>query len=123
MGESWGSILLRVLKNTLLIAIGVAAGTTIVCWAMGWRTPYQVGQGMLFAGLACVGLGLLSTMGTWNIRGSFSYQFSRSAGLQKIGDRLEQDIHDLYGSNAFMINTLLGGILVILLGLFLQRLS
>jgi hypothetical protein len=118
--ETWVHLILRVLKNSLLIAAGIASAVFIVCWLLGWRTPFLIGQGMLFAGLGCVGLGLMSTLGTWNIRGNFGYQFSRSASHQKIDERLGQDIQDLYRSNSFMVLTLVAGMLVLLLGLLLQ---
>jgi hypothetical protein len=119
--ESWGRLILRVLRSALLTALGLGAAALIVCWLIGWRALYLMGQGLLIAGLGSIALGLLSTVGTWNVRGSFGYQFSRSVSHQQVGERTSQDVHDLFGSNAFMITTLLAGILLILLGSLLQQ--
>jgi hypothetical protein len=119
--ESWGALILRVLRSAVLIALGLGVAAVIICWVVGWRTLYLMGQGLLFAGVGSIALGLLSTVGTWNVRGSFGYQFSRSASHQRVGERTSQDVRDLFGSNAFMITTLLAGILLVLLGSLLQQ--
>jgi len=118
--EGWGALILRVLRSALLTALGLGTAALVVCWVVGWRTLFLVGQGLLFAGVGSIALGLLSTVGTWNVRGSFGYQFSRSASHQQIGERTSQDVRDMFGSNAFMITTLLAGVLLVLLGSFLQ---
>lgn len=120
--ESWGALILRVLRNAALTALGLGVAVGIVCWVIGWRTLFQIGQGLLIAGVGSVALGILSTMGNWNVRGSFNYQYSRSAAHQQIGERASQDTRDLFGSNAFMIVTLLAGMLLALAGTLLQSL-
>lgn len=118
--ESWGALLQRVLRNALLAALGLGAVAAAACWLLGWRTLFLVGQGLLIAGGLALGLGLLSTVGSYTVRGSFNYQYSRTASHQTSGERAAQDMRDVFANNAFMITTLLAGMLLALVGYLLQ---
>jgi hypothetical protein len=122
-GESWGELLLRVLRNALLVDICIFAAVGIICWFIDWRTFYLYGLGLMFAGVGAIGLGLLSIFGNWRVTRNFQYQFSRSASHMDINQRLTQEIRDTFGSNAFMIILLIAGIVSILVGYLLQAVS
>jgi len=92
----------------------------VVCFLVGWRDFYLMGQGMLFAGVGAIALGFLSIVGNLTNRGSFNYQFSRSASHQHIDERAAQDMRDVFATNAFMITMLITGFVVILIGYILQ---
>jgi hypothetical protein len=114
--ERWGSLIRRILRNALIWATALGVGAIVVCWLVGWRSAELMGQGLSFAGVGAIAVGLLSTVGTWNYRGNFAYQFSRSASHQKIGERTSQDMHDFMSSYAFMITLFITGFILTLVG-------
>ena len=118
--ESWWSLVRRLLRNALIFAAVLFVLTIVVCWLIGWRDFYMIGQGMFFAGVGAMALGFLSIVGNLNNRGSFGYQFSRSVSHQHIGDRAVQDMRDVFATNAFMITMLVTGVIVILIGYIFQ---
>jgi len=118
--ERWGMLLKRLLRNGLIAAAILTGITLSICWFVGWRSLYLVGQGLLFAGVASIALGILSIVGAWNNRGSFNYQFSRSASHLDIGSRASQDMRYVFGSNAFLITMLIAGLIMILMGYIVQ---
>ena len=118
--ESWWALIKRLLRRALIFAAVLFVITIVVCWFIGWRDFYLMGQGLFFAGVGAMALGFLSIVGNFNNRGSFGYQFSRSASHQDIGSRAKQDMRDVFATNAFMITMLITGFIVILIGYVFQ---
>lgn len=117
--EPWIELIWRVIRRSLLVSLTLAILAFAVAWLIGWRTLDLIGQALMFAGLGSIAIGLLSVVGSWNIRTNYRYQYSRSASEVKIGERAGQDLRDVFSSYGFMITMLVGGILLILLGSYL----
>jgi hypothetical protein len=117
--EGWGSLIWRVLRRSLLMTVIFAVITLMVAWVINWRTIYQIGQALLFAGLGSIAVGVFSVVGGWNIRTSYRYQYSRSASDMRVMERASQDLKDVFSSYDFMITMLIAGFLLIIAGSYL----
>ena len=115
--------ILRFLRTVVLIDLGIFAAVGLACWFGGWRTAYQYGGGLFWAGMAAIGLGLLSLMGGWGITRSFGYLYSQSVSEQGIHERTRQAIKDIAQSYGFFIRMTAVGVVSIALGALIQTIS
>jgi hypothetical protein len=117
--ESWLAIIWRVVRGSILAAVIFAGITLIVSWLINWRSPYQISQALLFAGMGSIAVGIFSVVGGWSIRTSYRYQYSRSAPDMRMVDRASQDLKDVFSSNSFMITMLIAGSILVIAGSYL----
>jgi hypothetical protein len=117
--ESWLAIIWRVVRGSILAAVIFAGITLIVSWLINWRSPYQISQALLFAGMGSIAVGIFSVVGGWSIRTSYRYQYSRSASDMRMVDRASQDLKDVFSSNSFMITMLIAGSILVIAGSYL----
>lgn len=109
---------IRLLHFLKLVAIVVWLEMVVVgliCWLGGWRTMTHYSNGMFFAGLIALIIGGYSLMGNYNARGSFGYQYPRSAGADTIQERMIKDMRLTDSSLNFSLFMLLIGAISILI--------
>ncbi|MDZ7843982.1 MAG: hypothetical protein U5K99_04165 [Anaerolineales bacterium] len=108
------------LKPVLIIALGAALATGVVCWIIGWRTLSLYGTGLLIAGGAAVVVGALSTIGGWGSVRSFEYQFAKTAWEDDSGARLQNEVADTRESYRFLYLMSTTGLILISAGFLLD---
>ena len=120
--EKQGSLpaILRFLRTAVLIDLGIFAAVGLVCWLGGWRTAYQYGEGLIWAGAAATVLGLLSVRGGWGITRGFGYLYAQSVSQQSIHERARQAIRDIAEGYRFLILMTAVGAISIAVGSLVQ---
>lgn len=108
------------LKPVLIIALGLALATGVVCWIIGWRTLSLYGTGLLIAGGAAVVVGALSTLGGWGTVRTFEYQFAKTAWEEDSGARLQKEVADTRESYRFLVLMSAVGLILIIAGFLLD---
>lgn len=108
------------LKPVLIIVLGAALATGVVCWIIGWRTLSLYGTGLLIAGGAAVVVGALSTIGGWGTVRTFEYQFAKTAWEEDSGARLQREVDDTRESYRFLVLMSTAGLILIIVGFLLD---
>ena len=88
----------------------------LIGWRVGWRTLAEYREGLQFAGILVIGIGLIGIKGHWDATRSFEYQYSLSAGEQSSWERVQLTLVDFMQSYVFLLVSLAVGGLAILIG-------
>jgi len=115
--------ILRFLRTVVLIDLGIFAAVGLVCWFGGWRTGYQYGGGLFWAGAAATVIGLSSILGGWGVTRNFEYQYGQSVSEQGIHERTRQTMKDALQSYGFLIRMTAVGLVSIAMGSLIQTIS
>lgn len=107
-------------KPVLIIALGAALATGVICWIIGWHTLSLYGTGLLIAGGAAVVVGALSTVGGWDLVRSFEYQFAKTAWEDNSGARLQKEVADTRESYRFLYLMSTAGLILISAGFLMD---
>ncbi len=113
-------VLGRFLGVVLLVLVGVALVVAFIGWRMDWETLLDYCQGLQFAGLLVIGIGLLGIRGNWEVTRSFGYQYSMSTTQQSSTQRTQQILSDFVQSYTFMLVMFIAGGLSLLIGWLLE---
>ncbi|MBM4467009.1 MAG: hypothetical protein FJ014_15900 [Chloroflexi bacterium] len=112
--------ILRFLGTVVLIDLGIFAAVGLVCWLGGWRTAYQYGGVLFWAGVAAIVIGLSSLMGGWGMTRNFTYLYGQSVSEQNIHERTRQAIKDEARSYWFLILMAAVGVVSIAVSTLIQ---
>lgn len=83
----------RLPRGALLIA-GAMATVAIICWVGGWRTPYDFGNGLIWAGTIVIAAGAFGVAGSRDALGDPNYLMLRSGETRRRGyDPIAADRH------------------------------
>lgn len=107
---------LRFVVKVMAVAVLVLLITGLVCWFGGWHTWREFGDGLFYAGVATMGIGLLSIMGSTRFGGDAKYNYMRSAGAGTLHERSDQVWKDIFDSYNFVILMAAAGVAVIAIG-------
>jgi len=107
---------LRFVVKVLVIAGLALAVTGLACWFGGWHTWRSFGDGLFYAGVATMVVGLLSVMGSTRFGGDAKYNYVRSAGAGTLHERSDQVWKDIFDSYSFLILMAAAGVAVIAIG-------
>ena len=104
--------IVRLAGFIVLGAAGLMAVTAAICWFAGW----QIGSGWIWAGVAAIVAGLLSTMGGWGVTRDPQYMYAQSVSHQDTSARTRQALGDSLRSYNFAIVATATGMLCIAMG-------
>ena len=108
------------LRTVILIEVLVVAGVAVLSWVLGWRTPSQYGEGLIWASLLLMLVGASTVITNLGMDRSFSQQYAQSAGAQRIADNIAQAMKEGKEGQAFFFLMLIVGIIAFLLGALIQ---
>jgi len=109
------SVVLRLLRNVVLIDLGIFGIVGLFCWLIGWRTWFQYGRTLVIAGALCALFGVLTMQGAMRSRHP-DYFYVDSMGMPSAYERTKQLVLDSYASYRFMVLMGLAGVIVVLVG-------
>lgn len=112
MRERVSKSTLRFLRGVALIDLGILGIVGLICWFGGWRTAYDYGNGLIWAGIAAFLLGFASVMRP----GSVDYQYAQIMGPDDIIKRTRRDLKDLAQNYGFLVRMGVVGIVSIAIG-------
>lgn len=104
--------------ETIIIAVIMIAG-----WLFGARTIFDFSQALLWGGIAVMAFGMISLMGQWGARTDSTYLVARTVADQDEANRAHQSFSDVRAAFAFLFETLILGIIPLVIGLMLSTLS
>ena len=116
MKEQVSKSILRYLRDVALIDLSILGIVGLICWFGGWRTVYDYGNGLIWAGVAAFLLGFASLLGGWKMTRSVDYQYAQTMGQDDISQRTRRDLKDLAQSYGFLIRMGVVGIVSIAIG-------
>jgi hypothetical protein len=116
-------IWIRLPLTALIISVLAAALVGIIGLIGDWdQVAYS--NGMFVGGAIAIALAILSAFGGWGNRADFKQMYSQSAGTMSLPDRSRLWVQDMTrGYNAFLLMSLVGGLLIglsVLIGSFLD---
>jgi len=108
-----------------MVDLGVFVVIGLACWLCGWRTAYQYGRGLLWAGTAAILLGLASGTGGWvgTHAQDFETQYARSVGAQSSSERTQQDRDDALQSPGLQTVMTVAGAISLAVGWLIQNIA
>lgn len=104
--------------ETITIAVIMLGG-----WLFSARTLFDFSQALLWGGIVVMGFGVISLVGQWGARTDSTYLVARTAADQDEIHRAHQSFSDIRTSFGFLFETLILGVIPLVLGLVLSRFS
>lgn len=96
-----------------LVTVVVGSVVALIGWITGWQTSTQFSNGFFISGSAVGLLGLLTVLGGYRARSSFSIQYSQSTSDMNLSERTKLWINDLnQGYNALIVCIASGALLI-----------
>ena len=120
MGRGYLPAKWRLVRNAVLVDLVILVAVGLVCWLADWRTLLQFGQGLVWAGVGAMIVGVSSLTGFWSATRRYPYQHSESAGVQSIHERARQAVKDEAQNFGFLILMGVAGVVSILVGALIQ---
>lgn len=111
----------RFLKRILIAELVIFTASALLCWIIGWRTPYQYGRVLIVSGILSIIVGAMGGLGGGGVsRGTADYQYGKSVGQDEMGQRTQRLMADVAESYAFTIWMTVVGIVAISVGAILR---
>ena len=106
--------ILALLAKTFAIAAGIGAAVSLAGQLIGWQKAVQYANGLYIAGIALIGLGLLTISGGVAQRGNFSIRYAESASQRTLMERNQRWWSDtMQGYSMLITFCLIGGFLIL----------
>jgi hypothetical protein len=102
------------------LLLAVFAANLGITWLLGWRSVYGYGQGLVFAGLSVIALGLLSLIGLGRVNGGPAYPYSQGSMPASLYQRAQHGLLNRQEDNALQLLLGVVGALAILLGTVIE---
>lgn len=123
MGEETRlTAILRFLRNVAFVDLGILALIALICWLGDWLTAKQFGTGLIYGGVAVVGLGVYSVFGGWGLSRDAQVLYAQSASAQSMIERTRRWGQDALGSYSSSIVSTVAGVVAVLVGSLIQML-
>ena len=118
--QGWLSGGWRFLRSVALVDAVIFLIVGLVCWTGGWRTIYQYGGGLFWAGMLAMIVGASSVRGTWGTSRRFETQYGLTVSEQGIHQRLRQQMADVTESNRFCVLMFAAALVSMVIGAVIQ---
>lgn len=106
--------ILALLAKTLAIAAGIGTVVSLAGRFFGWQEAVQYANGLYIAGIALIGIGLLTVSGGYAQRGNFNVRYAESASQRTLMERNQRWWNDtLQGYSMLITFCLIGGFLIL----------
>jgi FtsH-binding integral membrane protein len=112
--------MLRFLGAVALMDVGIFVVVILICWLLGWRTASQYGNATFFAGIAVIAVGIMSIVGSFELRGNPIYKYGQSVGMRTLADSTRQDMKEMNRSYRLVYQLATVGLVLIILGALIQ---
>jgi hypothetical protein len=117
------SLIGRFVRDCLLTEVAAFALTIGVGWLIGWRTIDPYANGLIWAGLIVIVIGLASVLGAAGVMYDFRYYLNPKSTPVSVGVRGEQDSRDVLQSVGFAGVMGVAGLTIILAGLIILSIA
>lgn len=123
MGEETRSTaILRFVRNIAFVDLGILVLVALICWLGDWLTAKQLGNGLIYGGMAAVALGVYSVFGGWGLSRDSTVLYAQSASQQSMSERTKQSVRVAVRSYDFSIVWTAAGVIAVLAGSLIQTL-
>jgi hypothetical protein len=110
----------RLLSNASLIDLALVVVVFLSGLIAGWRSAIDYANAMVLGGALIIGVGALSAVGSAEITRDFSSQMGQSVGVDRIPHRTQRTLTDTIRSLGFLVDTVVAGMPLILVGKVLK---
>ena len=106
----------RFLVYVALTVVGVAALVGVVCLVGGWRSLGDFCSGLVYGGIAVIGIGWASLLGATQLSGDLRMRHAQSVSVDDLHTRTRRGLREIAQANVFQIVVTVAGALLIVLG-------
>ncbi len=110
----------RLVGTIALVDLGIALGSGIVCWLIGWQTLWQYCDAVVLGGMMVISLGLLIFWQEWNLNREFTTMHAQSASDDDGHERVRPLRRDDDEGYRVFIHLFAAGLVAIVVGAVVQ---
>lgn len=99
------SLLIRLwhlLRTVVIVDLGIAALVVAAGLLLGWSSPSEFGQGLLYAGIGAWLVGAASVITSLGLSRGADYQYAQSVGTRSIDENVRQAMKESKESYSFL---------------------
>jgi hydrogenase/urease accessory protein HupE len=114
--EGWSIRLWHFLRTAIIVELGIAAFVAAVGLLLGWRSPREFGEGLIYAGIGACLLGAASVLRSLGMSRGAEYQYGQSVGFRSIDENVREAMKESKESYSFLLLMAIVGVVAFLAG-------
>lgn len=104
------------LRTAVIVDLGIVAFVAAVGLLLGWRSPREFGEGLIYAGISAWLVGVASVITSLGMSRAADFQYAQSVGVRSIDENVREAMKESKESYSFLFLMATVGAIAFLVG-------